>query len=159
MLSAATNCAIGLSGVPQAKCGIAGRTPASTSAMSAAPTYTASQSSLTSGWRSRATATSSRGGAPATANDEGVVVDIGPDSLCQIASAGTTRIAASPARDRCFGRAAGAVHVGSKNGQAPLESGALARRACWRFASANKQFKPVRAALAVVFVQGHALII
>jgi hypothetical protein len=49
--------------------------------------------------------------------------------------------------------------MGGKNREAPLESSALARRAFRRFASANKQFKPVRAALAVVFVQGHALII
>jgi hypothetical protein len=46
-----------------------------------------------------------------------------------------------------------------ENRQAPLESSPLARRALWRLASANKQFKPVRAALAIVFVQGHALII
>jgi hypothetical protein len=43
--------------------------------------------------------------------------------------------------------------------QAPIDSSALARRAFRRFASANKQFKPMSAALAVVFVQGHELII
>jgi len=46
-----------------------------------------------------------------------------------------------------------------KNGKAPLESSALARRAFRWLTSANEQFKPMRAALAVVFVQGHALII
>jgi len=65
----------------------------------------------------------------------------------------------SPRRNRRVGRPAGAIHVRGENRQAALESSALARRAFRQFTSANKQFKPVRAALAVVFVQGHALII
>jgi hypothetical protein len=63
------------------------------------------------------------------------------------------------ARNRGFSRPAGAAGVRGENRQAPLESSALARRAFWRFTSANKQLKPVSAAFAVVFVEGHALII
>jgi hypothetical protein len=46
-----------------------------------------------------------------------------------------------------------------KDRQAPLQRGALACRTFGLFASAKQQFKPVRAALAVVFVQRHTFII
>ena len=56
------------------------------------------------------------------------------------------------AGNRRFAGAAGAVHMRGENRQPALESRALARRARRSLVSANEQFKPLRAALAVVFV-------